>query len=43
MSQIKIENLHEIHDPIDVIEEVVLDNGWEYEKDENKNIHVQKR
>lgn len=41
MTQIKIENLHEIHDPIDVIEEVVLDNGWEYEKDENKNIHVQ--
>ena len=41
MTQIKIENLHEIHDPIDIIEEVVLDNGWEYEKDENKNIHVQ--
>ena len=41
MTQIKIENLHEIRDPIDVIEDVVLDNGWEYEKDENKNIHVQ--
>ncbi|MBF96973.1 MAG: hypothetical protein CFH34_00416 [Alphaproteobacteria bacterium MarineAlpha9_Bin4] len=41
MTQIKIENLQKTLDPIDIIEEVVMANGWEYEIDENKNIHVQ--
>ena len=37
MTQIKIENSHKIYDPIDVIEEVVSANGWEYEIDDNNN------
>ena len=41
MTQIKIENSKNIYDPIDLIEDVVLANGWEYERDYNKNIHVQ--
>ncbi|MDC3023970.1 YbjN domain-containing protein [Alphaproteobacteria bacterium] len=41
MTQIKIEDIKTLHDPIDLIEEVVLANGWEYERDDNKNIHVQ--
>ena len=41
MTQIKIENVQKTVDPIDIIEDVVLSNGWEYERDDNKNIHVQ--
>ena len=41
MTQIKIENVQKIIDPLDIIEDVVLSNGWEYERDDNKNIHVQ--
>ena len=41
MSQIKLENIHKAKNPIDVIEEVVLANGWEYDIDENRNIHVE--
>ena len=41
MTQTKIENVQKIVDPIDIIEDVVLSNGWEYERDDNKNIHVQ--
>ena len=41
MTQIKIENIQKIDDPIDIVEEVVLANGWDYERDDNKNIHVQ--
>ena len=41
MAQIKTENILLENNPIDIIEEVVLANGWEYEIDENKNIHVQ--
>ena len=41
MTETKLENLQKIYDPIDIIEEVMLANGWEYEIDDNKNIHVQ--
>ena len=41
MAQIKIENIKTLEDPIDIIEELVLSNGWEYERDDNRNIHVQ--
>ena len=41
MTQTKIENVQKTVDPIDIIEDVVLSNGWEYERDDNKNIHVQ--
>ena len=41
MTQIKIENIKNVIDPLNMIEEVVLANGWDYEKDKNKNIHVQ--
>ena len=41
MTQIKVENIHKAEDPLDIIEEVVLANGWEYDRDDNKNIHVQ--
>ena len=41
MSQIKLENIQKAKNPIDVIEEVVLANGWEYDIDENRNIHVE--
>ena len=41
MSQIKLENIRKAKNPIDVIEEVVLANGWEYDIDENRNIHVE--
>ena len=41
MTQIKVENVQKIDDPLDMIEEVVLANGWEYDRDDNKNIHVQ--
>ena len=41
MAQIKIENMQKLKDPIDIIEDLVLSNGWEYERDDNRNIHVQ--
>ena len=41
MTQIKTENLLNNYDPLEMIEEIVLANGWEYERDDNKNIHVQ--
>ncbi len=41
MTQIKTENILLKDNALDLIEEVVLANGWEYEIDENKNIHVQ--
>ena len=41
MSQIKVQNIQKTEDPLDMIEEVVLANGWEYDRDDNKNIHVQ--
>ena len=40
MTQVKIENIQKIADPIDIIEDVVL-SMVEYERDDNKNIHVQ--
>ncbi len=41
MTQTKVENIHKAEDPLDIIEEVVLANGWEYDRDDNTNIHVQ--
>ena len=41
MTQVKAENLYNNINPIDMVEEVVLSNGWDYEVDENKNIHVE--
>ena len=41
MTQIKVENIQKIDDPLDMIEEIVLANGWDYDRDDNKNIHVE--
>ena len=38
MTQIKVENIQKIDDPLDMIEEIVLANGWDYDKAVKKQI-----
>tara|TARA_E500000178_G_C16846854_1_gene673252 strand:- start:114 stop:617 length:504 start_codon:yes stop_codon:yes gene_type:complete len=41
MTQIKTENYKNSYDLLDIVEDIVLANGWEYDRDDNKNIHVE--
>ena len=41
MKHTKIENSKEFYDPLDLVEDIIIDNGWEFERDKNKNIHVE--
>ena len=40
----KISKLRDItpnYDPLDLIEDIIISNDWDYERDLNKNIHVE--
>ena len=41
MKQTKFEDANIINNPLDVIENIVINNGWEFERDKNKNLHVE--
>lgn len=41
MKHSKIENSINLEDPLEVIEDIVIENGWEFERDQNRNIHVE--
>lgn len=41
MTQTKIEDTELSYDPIDVIEDIVIQNGWEFERDKDRNLHVE--
>ena len=39
-----ISKLHSIeinYDPLDLVEDIIISNNWDYERDNNKNIHVE--
>ena len=37
MKTFKLQNISINYDPLDLIEDIIISNGWEYEKDVNKN------
>tara|TARA_E500000178_G_C16995989_1_gene743223 strand:+ start:1205 stop:1708 length:504 start_codon:yes stop_codon:yes gene_type:complete len=37
----KLQNVITNYDPLDLIEDIIISNNWEYERDSNKNIHVE--
>ena len=41
MKHSKIENSSEHYNPLDIIEDIIINNGWDFDKDKNKNIHVE--
>ncbi|MBJ57413.1 MAG: hypothetical protein CMP24_04145 [Rickettsiales bacterium] len=41
MKHTKVENLDIPYNPLDVIEDIIISNGWEFERDKNKNLHVE--
>ncbi len=41
MKHTKVENLNISYNPLDVIEDIIITNGWEFERDKNKNLHVE--
>lgn len=41
MKQAKVEDTTTSSNPIDIIENIVINNGWEFERDKNKNLHVE--
>lgn len=41
MKQTKFENIDSTYNPLDLVEDIIISNGWDFEKDKNKNIHVE--
>jgi len=41
MKQSKVEDTNTFNNPLDIIENIVINNGWEFERDKNKNLHVE--
>ena len=41
MKTVKIQNIKKTYNPLDLVEDIIITNQWEYEKDINKNIHVE--
>ena len=41
MKTFKLQNISINYDPLDLIEDIIISNGWDYEKDINKNLHVE--
>ena len=37
----KLYNVITNYDPLDLIEDIIISNDWDYERDVNKNIHVE--
>jgi hypothetical protein len=41
MKYSKIEKTVDFYDPLDLVEDIIINNGWDFERDKNKNIHVE--
>ncbi|OUU61732.1 MAG: hypothetical protein CBC22_06775 [Alphaproteobacteria bacterium TMED62] len=41
MKTSKLQTVNTHYNPLDVIEDIVICNNWEYERDSNENIHVE--
>jgi hypothetical protein len=41
MKTSRLQTVETSYDPLDLIEDIVISNNWEYERDDNKNIHVE--
>ena len=41
MKTVKIQNIKKTYNPLDLVEDIIITNQWEYQKDINKNIHVE--
>ena len=41
MKTSKLQNVITSYDPLDLIEDIIISNDWDYERDSNKNIHVE--
>jgi len=37
----RLENVKTSYDPLDLIEDIIITNNWDYERDANNNIHVE--
>jgi len=41
MKSIKSQNIKNNFNPLDLVEDIINRNDWDYERDKNKNIHVE--
>ena len=41
MKSIKSQNIKNNFDTLDLVEDIINRNDWDYERDKNKNIHVE--
>ncbi len=41
MKYSKIEKKAVFYEPLDLVEDIIINNGWDFERDINKNIHVE--
>ena len=41
MKSTKFENIKNHFDPLDLVEDIISRNDWDFERDKNKNIHVE--
>ena len=37
----KIQKVKQHRDPLDLIEEIIINNGWDFDRDNNNNIHAE--
>ena len=37
----KLKSVNTNYNPLDLIEDIIIANNWEYERDSNNNIHVE--
>ncbi|MAI02843.1 MAG: hypothetical protein CMP40_03320 [Rickettsiales bacterium] len=41
MKYTKLQNIKNSYNPLGIIEDIIIGNNWDYEKDKNQNIHVE--
>ena len=41
MTIYKLKSVNTNYNPLDLIEDIIIANDWEYERDSNNNIHVE--
>ena len=41
MKTSKLQTVNTFYDPLDLIEDIIITNNWDYERDSNKNLHVE--
>ena len=41
MKVYKLKSVNTNYNPLDLVEDIIISNNWEYERDSNNNIHVE--